>query len=245
LLTPASIRAQWSIPADAPIALYTGTFEAYQGVNLLIDASARLAQSHPSLRVVVVGGEPTQIEAARSRAAAAGALPIMIFTGQQPAREIPAFVALCDVLVSPRIRGTNTPLKIYSYLRSGKPIVATDLRTHTQVLSPDVARLVAADAEALAAAVADLLDRPHERERLASAAAALAARKYSRQAYVQRTADAYARLIGAGRAGRAGRAGDGLMNSEIADESGLTTGTENSTHPTSPTSPTRPTMASQ
>ena len=54
----------------------------------------------------------------------------------------------CDILVSPRIRGTNTPLKIYSYLRSGKPIVATDLLTHTQVLSPDVARLVAPDADA-------------------------------------------------------------------------------------------------
>ena len=40
----------------------------------------------------------------------------------------------CDVLVSPRSRGTNTPLKIYQYLRSGKPIVATRLLTHTQVL---------------------------------------------------------------------------------------------------------------
>ena len=67
----------------------------------------------------------------------------MVFTGQQPAREIPAFVQACDILVSPRIRGTNTPLKIYSYLRSGKPIVATDLLTHTQVLSDGVARLVA------------------------------------------------------------------------------------------------------
>ena len=43
------------------------------------------------------------------------------------------------MLVSPRIRGTNTPLKIYSYLRSGRPIVATNLLTHTQVLTPDVA----------------------------------------------------------------------------------------------------------
>ena len=119
----------------------------------------------------------------------------MIFTGQQPAREIPAFVAPCDLLVSPRIRGTNTPLKIYSYLRSGKPIVATNLRTHTQVLSPDVARLVEPNAAAFTAALADLIDRPEERERLARAAAALAAPSYSRAAYVQRTADAYARLF--------------------------------------------------
>ena len=40
------------------------------------------------------------------------------------------------------ITGTNTPLKIYSYLRSGKPIVATNLLTHTQVLTPDIAKLV-------------------------------------------------------------------------------------------------------
>ena len=194
-LTPTSVRARWNIPAAAPLALYTGTFEAYQGVDLLTDAAARLAKTHPHMRVLVVGGEPTQVDAARTKADAAGASAIMIFTGQQPAREIPAFVAASDLLVSPRIRGTNTPLKIYSYLRSGKPIVATNLLTHTQVLSPEVARLVPVDAAALAAAVAELIDWPDQRARLAAAAASLAAVKYSRDAYVRRTAEAYRRLL--------------------------------------------------
>ena len=97
--------------------------------------AALLARSHPAARVLIVGGEPAQVEAARAESERLGAGTIAVFTGQQPAREIPAFVQTCDVLVSPRIRGTNTPLKIYSYLRSGKPIVATDLLTHTQVLS--------------------------------------------------------------------------------------------------------------
>lgn len=198
-LTPAGIRTRWSIPADAPLALYTGTFEAYQGVELLVSASARFAATHPTLRVLVVGGEPAQVERMQAQAAAAGAGPVMVFTGQQPAREIPAFVAAADLLVSPRIRGTNTPLKIYSYLRSGKPIVATDLLTHTQVLSPDVARLVAPDADALASAIAELVDRPDERARLAGAARRLAAERYSREAYVRRTAEAYARLTTPGR----------------------------------------------
>ena len=57
-----------------------------------------------------------------------------IFAGERPADEIPAYLLAADVLVSPRSRGTNTPLKIYQYLRSGKPIVATRLLTHTQVL---------------------------------------------------------------------------------------------------------------
>jgi glycosyltransferase involved in cell wall biosynthesis len=123
----------------------------------------------------------------------------MVFTGQQAAREIPAFVQACDVLVSPRRRGTNTPLKIYSYLRSGKPIVATNLLTHTQVLSPTVARLVPVEAKALAEALIDLVNRPEERQRLATAAAALAEEKYSREAYVRRTELAYARLFEARR----------------------------------------------
>ena len=95
----------------------------------------------------------------------------MIFTGQQPAREIPGFVQACDVLVSPRIRGTNTPLKIYSYLRSGKPIVATDLLTHTQVLTPEIALLVAPEPEPFAAAMLALHRQPRARERCRRAGA--------------------------------------------------------------------------
>ena len=97
---------------------------------------------------------------------------------------------------SPNAAGTNTPLKIYSYLRSGRPIVATDLRTHTQVLDGSTALLVPPDAGALAAGLARLLDSPAERERLAAAAQALAAARYSRASYLARTAAAYERLLG-------------------------------------------------
>ena len=137
------IRAAWKIAADAPLALYTGTFEAYQGVDMLTAAAAIVARQRPDARILVVGGEPAQVELAKRRAEASEAGRIMIFTGQQPAKEIPGFVEARDLLVSPRIRGTNTPLKIYSYLRSGRPIVATNLLTHTQVLTPETARLVA------------------------------------------------------------------------------------------------------
>jgi glycosyltransferase involved in cell wall biosynthesis len=188
------VRATWGIAPGAPLALYTGTFEAYQGVDMLIEAAGLVARRRPDARVLVVGGEPAQVAAAKARAAAAGAAGVMIFTGQQPAREIPGFVAAADLLVSPRIRGTNTPLKIYSYLRSGRPIVATNLLTHTQVLSPAIARLVEPRADALAEAVVDLIERPEERARLAAAAAAVAHEKYSRASYLRKTAEAYARL---------------------------------------------------
>jgi glycosyltransferase involved in cell wall biosynthesis len=190
----AAIRASWGIPPGAPLALYTGTFEPYQGVDMLIEASAIVARRRPDARVLVVGGEPVQVEAAKAKATAAGASMVMVFTGQQPAKEIPGFVQAADLLVSPRMRGTNTPLKIYSYLRSGKPIVATNLLTHTQVLTPAIARLVDPGAQPLADAMLQLIEQPAERARLAAAAAAVAQEKYSRQSYLLRTAQAYARL---------------------------------------------------
>jgi len=195
--TPAEVRAAWGIPEGAPLALYTGTFEAYQGVDMLIDAIALLAKRRPDARVLVVGGEPAQVEQAKARAASAGASGAMIFTGQQPAKEIPGFVQAADLLVSPRIRGTNTPLKIYSYLRSGKPIVATNLLTHTQVLAPEIAKLVEPRPEPFADAILDLIERPEERARLSAAASAVAQEKYSRESYLRRTAEAYRRLQGA------------------------------------------------
>jgi glycosyltransferase involved in cell wall biosynthesis len=191
-LTPASIRAQWQIPGDAPVVLYTGTFEPYQGLDLLFDAMGEVVKSRPDVRLLVVGGRPEQVEAARARAARCGAPAL--FTGYQPAREIPAYVAAADILASPRTSGTNTPLKIYSYLRAGKPIVATDLLTHTQVLTPDTAVLVAPEATAFATAILRLLGDPELGARLARAAADLSRDRYSRESYVARTRTAIARL---------------------------------------------------
>jgi glycosyltransferase involved in cell wall biosynthesis len=186
-------RARWGLAPETPVILYTGTFEPYQGLELLFGAAARLRATHPAARVLVVGGRPDQVAAARARAEQVGAPAI--FTGQRPPHEIPYFVEACDVLVSPRISGTNTPLKIYSYLRSGRPIVATDLLTHTQVLTPESAVLVEPTAEALGAALARLVDDPLERGRMADGARALAEAKYSRQVYLSRTRQAYDMLV--------------------------------------------------
>jgi hypothetical protein len=60
---------------------------------------------------------------------------------------------MADVLVSPRISGTNTPLKVYSFLKSGKPLVATKLWTHTQILDNKISILVSPDANSFAAGI--------------------------------------------------------------------------------------------
>lgn len=194
-LTASSVRARWGIPADAPLVLYTGTFEPYQGLDMLLEAMAIVARNRPEVRLLVVGGREEQVSAARARATAIQAPAI--FTGYQQARDVPAYVEACDILASPRIKGTNTPLKIYSYLRAGKPIVATNLLTHTQVLDEAIAMLVPPEPQPFAAAIERLLADPGLRERIADAAAERARTRYSRESYVSRTNTALSRLVAA------------------------------------------------
>jgi glycosyltransferase involved in cell wall biosynthesis len=189
----AAVRERHGLAADQPVILYTGTFEPYQGLDLLFEASLRLRDRIADARILIVGGRPEQVSALEARAAAAGA-PI-VCAGQRPPQEIPHYVDACDVLVSPRIAGTNTPLKIYSYLRSGRPIVATNLRTHTQVLDDETALLVAPDADALANGLAGLLTSPAARARIVEGATTRARTRYSREAYLDRTRLAYAQLV--------------------------------------------------
>ncbi|MPZ19576.1 MAG: glycosyltransferase [Luteitalea sp.] len=187
------LRAAWGITPEQPVVLYTGTFESYQGLDLLLEAAVHLRTRVPDAVVVIVGGAPEQVSGYQKRAAARGA-PIFC-VGQRPPEEIPHFVDACDVLVSPRIAGTNTPLKIYSYLRSGRPIVATDLWTHRQVLDETSAVLVRPDAEAVADGLTVLLRNPAERARIVDGARQLASAKYSRAGYVERTRRAYELLM--------------------------------------------------
>jgi len=192
----AAVRRSLDIGGETPMVLYTGTFEAYQGLDLLFDAMALVRRARPDARLVLAGGRPEQIDRARAQAQAAGADGVTIFAGERPASEIPAYLLAADVLVSPRSRGTNTPLKIYQYLRSGKPIVATRLLTHTQVLSDDTAILTAATADSFADGLLAALDDRARADAIGAQARRLAETKYSYEAYLERTREACAALEG-------------------------------------------------
>jgi glycosyltransferase involved in cell wall biosynthesis len=186
----AAVRQSLSIAGDAPVVLYTGTFEAYQGLDLLFDAARIVTVRRPDVRFVLAGGRPEQIEQAKSAVRAAGIAGHVIFAGQRPAEEIPAYLDAADVLVSPRSNGTNTPLKIYQYLRSGRPIVATRLLTHTQVLNDEVSVLTPATPEGFADGILRAIADPVEGRRIGEQAKQLADTKYSYDAYLDRTRQA-------------------------------------------------------
>ena len=190
----ATIRARYGLDVRTPLILYTGTFEAYQGLDLLFAAMKDVLRTRPDARLLLAGGRSAQVEQARRESEALGLGPAVIFAGERPADEIPALLDAADVLVSPRSRGTNTPLKIYQYLRSGRVIVATRLLTHTQVLDDSVSILTPPTPDGFAAGILRALDDPDETARLGAAAATLAATKYSYEAYLARTREAIGRL---------------------------------------------------
>jgi glycosyltransferase involved in cell wall biosynthesis len=167
---------------------------------------ALVVARRPDARLVLVGGEPSQVEAARKEIARHGLTQSVVFTGQRPSEEIPAYLDAATLLVSPRSTGTNTPLKIYQYLRSGRPIVATDLRTHTQVLSPEIAFLGAATPDGFAGAMLRALEDPAEAGRVGERARALAESKYSDAAFISKTQQAFGLLFGAPSQGARGSA---------------------------------------
>jgi glycosyltransferase involved in cell wall biosynthesis len=192
----AAVRTGFGLAGETPVVLYTGTFEAYQGLDLLFAAMARVAERRPDARLLLAGGKAAQVVRAREQARAAGIETLTIFAGERPASEIPAFLLACDVLVSPRSRGTNTPLKIYQYLRSGKPIVATRLLTHTQVLDDDTAILTGTSPAEFADGILSALGNAAASAALGQRARHLAETKYSYEAYLEKTRRACEELAG-------------------------------------------------
>jgi len=203
-----SFRSQWS-PEGRPVVLYTGTLEPYQGVEELVDAMADPAVREAKPRLVVVGGTQKQVEALRSRATARGLSGSVTFTGTIPQDQVSSALDAADILVSPRSSGTNTPLKLFAYLKSGRPILATRITSHTQVVDERAALLVDPGAKKLAYGLAQLLGDEALRQRLSANAVVLAG-LYSPDAFVAGVGRAYAHLgapdVAAGRSGLAAAA---------------------------------------
>ncbi len=175
------------------VVLYAGTLEAYQGMPLLLDSMKFLDDSY---LLVLVGGDPDQVDRLRRALPGLGLEARVVLLGRRPAAEMPDYLKAADVLVSPRSRGTNIPLKIYSYLASGVPLVATDLPTHTQTLSPQIALLAKPEPQAFAAAIVRAAGPVGK-------AAAARARDFCRGHY---TAERYRELVAAALAKAVGAA---------------------------------------
>ncbi|MCP3980461.1 MAG: glycosyltransferase family 4 protein [bacterium] len=166
-----------------PLLLYVGNLEGYQGIDLLLDSFAIAAEAAADAQLVLIGGSPPDVARYGERARQLGVERRVHLIGPRPLDHLQGYLAQADVLISPRIKGGNTPMKLYSYLESGVPVLATDLDTHTQVVDDSSAMLAAARPEPFAEALGRLIGDPDLRARLGDAGRDLVREHYSEAAY--------------------------------------------------------------
>lgn len=175
--------------------VYTGTFERYQGLDLLLKSAKIVKGYNPDISFIMVGGSPQQVTYWRNEAISHGLEDCMLFTGSVPLAEAAAYLDMAEILVSPRTDGTSVPLKIYSYLSSGRPIVATNLAPHTQVLNDETALLVAPNEEAFAHGILALVRSPDLRRRLGHRAQQFARERFGYADYLAKVSKVYQELL--------------------------------------------------
>lgn len=147
--TKEEARRRLGLP-DAPFALYVGRFYAWKGLEILADA----AMTSP-IPIYVVGGTQTEYERVTGKNG-----DTLRFIGAKPVTEIPLWLAAADVLL---VLGTarnedsyryTAPMKIFEYLASGRPMVASQTPAITSIVKENAAFWYEPDnAESLVAAI--------------------------------------------------------------------------------------------
>jgi glycosyltransferase involved in cell wall biosynthesis len=155
-------RFSLGLEAKGPIVGFVGNLHRWQGTETLIEAVPAILGSVPRAEIHVVGDGVMRASLERS-AAELGVGDRVHFHGQISYRDVPAFIAACDVLVAPLLPKPNgdsgySPLKLYEYLASGRPVVASRLEGLEVIEREALGRLVTpADPAALAGAVVEVL----------------------------------------------------------------------------------------
>lgn len=183
-----NLREAWNL--NGPLCMYVGNLEHYQGIDLLLQSFSLLKTATP-YHLVIIGGRERDVHHYRAEAEHLGLRDRVLFLGARPLQALQDYLAQADILLSPRIKGGNTPLKIYSYMLAGKPIVATDISSHTQVLNGQCAVLPPPEAAAWAKALDELLTHPEQGTLLGENARRRALLRHTRKAYENTLLSAY------------------------------------------------------
>jgi hypothetical protein len=150
---------------------FAGSFYGYEGLDLLLEATAILLPSHPNLKVLLVGGGP-QDTALREQTKNLGLDSRVVFTGRVPHGEVQRYYGQIDLLCYPRksMRLTDlvTPLKPLEAMAQGKLLVASDVGGHRELIRDGEtgALFRAGDARELAAAISRMLAARDQWERM-------------------------------------------------------------------------------
>lgn len=157
-----------------PVIGFLGSFYTYEGLALLIEAMPTVLRTQPAARLLLVGEGEADAHL-RARVAALGLQHAVVFTGRVPNERIETLYDAIDVVAFPRLpmRLTElvTPLKPLEAMARGKPLVASSVGGHRELIAPDRTGVLfpPGDREALADSLLRLLGDAGLRQRLSMA----------------------------------------------------------------------------
>jgi glycosyltransferase involved in cell wall biosynthesis len=187
------LKTQLNLDGRLPI-VYTGTYESYQGLEMALQSIPIVARQYPQVIFIFVGAKNQQRVQWTAKAHSMNLQNHVLFMDVVSPLESMIYLAYAAVLISPRLDGTTTPLKVYSYLHANKPIVATKINAHTQVLGPETAVLTQPNKDAFAEGILRVLREPELAECLAKNAHEFAKMKFSHQDYISKVNRIYQSL---------------------------------------------------
>ncbi len=157
---------------------YSGHLYQGRGIELIIDLAGRL----PQFRFLLVGGEDEHVNRYQVLARTRG-LTNLFFSGYVPNCEVPSYLAACDILLMPHqervaaagdagdISRWTSPLKMFEYLASGRPLISSDLPVLREVLNDHNAVLCPpTDLDQWQQAIEKLAADPVQRQKIAQTA---------------------------------------------------------------------------
>ncbi len=173
------------------ILLYVGNLEPYQGIDLLLESFKIASEKTDKIDLVIIGGLEEDIQFYKQKASNLNIGHRTHFIGPKPFDKLDEYLAEADLIACPRIRGVNTPMKIFPYLHSGRAVIATDLYTHNQILSKNEAYLARPDPEGFAEGIVKLVEDEKLRNRLGKNGQIFVEKNHTYPAHQQRLNGVY------------------------------------------------------
>lgn len=173
------LRASLGIPQDCPIVAYLGLLTDYQGIPHLIQAAANLKRAGERVHFLLMGYP--NVAKYRQMAEAQGVTDMITFTGKIVYRDAPAYLALGDIAIAPKMSATEGSGKLLNYMAMAQPIVVYETAVNREYLADLGTYAPVGDVAALSSAILRLLQDPQLCTELGQKMRQRALNKYSWQ----------------------------------------------------------------
>jgi glycosyltransferase involved in cell wall biosynthesis len=179
---------------------FIGSFYAYEGLDLLLEALPKILMQVPGVRVLLVGGGPQEANL-KQLAKDLGIADKIVFAGRVPHSEVNRFYNLVDLLVyarhSMRLTELVTPLKPLEAMAQGQLFVASDVAGHKELVRHGETGWLfkADDVSALAEGVLSMLNNQARWPAMKAAGRKYVETERNWKASVSRYQDVYGRLL--------------------------------------------------